>query len=64
MKFGGPIIVSILILGYIINIVKACNLDYEPSYKAEAIRVTGIFIPPMGAIVGYISIEDKKQITK
>jgi hypothetical protein len=54
------IIIFAFIIGYILNVVKACNLDYEPNYKAEAIRVTGMFIPPLGGIVGYIDIEDTK----
>lgn len=60
----GMIIIFAFILGYIINIIRACNLDYEPNYKAEAIRVTGIFIPPLGGIVGYIDIEDTKTNNK
>lgn len=56
--FTGIILMVALTIGYIANIYRACKLDYESPYKAEAIRVIGIFIPPMGGVVGYIDIED------
>lgn len=51
----------VLFIGYVGNIIKLLKCDFQASYKAEIIRTIGIFIPPMGCIVGYIPIEDKKQ---
>ena len=47
-----------LIVGYIMNIVALCNCDFEPNYKAEVIRSIGIVVPPVGAVAGWIHIED------
>jgi len=44
--------------GYILNIVKLCDCDFDASYKAEIIRGIGIVLPPVGCIVGYFSIAD------
>ena len=44
--------------GYIMNIVKITQLDFQEPYKAEVIRVAGI-LPPVGAIVGYLTIKDE-----
>ena len=58
------IIVYVVVLvlgccGYIANIVKLCRCDFEPSYKSEAIRITGIVVPPVGAVAGFCTIADK-----
>ena len=47
--------------GYITNIIGFINSDFEPPYKEEAIRGVGILLPPMGAVTGYITIEDGKE---
>lgn len=43
--------------GYGLNFYKLVNLDFESPYKAEVIRVIGVF-PPIGAIAGWFDIED------
>ena len=48
----------IMLVGYGMNIVKIFGTDFEPPYKAEVIRVVGIFVPPVGVIVGFVTIED------
>lgn len=44
--------------GWINNIIKLSNTDFEPPLKAEFIRGVGIFIFPVGVITGYMEIED------
>ena len=39
--------------GWIKNIIKLTECDFEPSYKAEVIHIIGI-IPPIGMIVGWM----------
>ena len=39
--------------GYVQNIYKLTQCDFEAPYKAEVIRAVGVF-PPVGAIVGWI----------
>ena len=62
--FVGFIIVVFIILiigagvtGWIKNIVKLTRCDFEAPYKAEIIRVVGI-VPPVGAVVGWLNIDD------
>ncbi len=50
--------ITLGIFGYIRNIVKLTKLDFKEPYKAEIIRTIGL-IPPVGAITGWINIEDK-----
>ncbi len=46
--------------GWVKNIVKLSECDFEAPYKAEILRSIGI-IPPIGAIMGYMDIEDSKK---
>ena len=39
--------------GWVKNIIKLSNCDFEAPYKAEVIHAIGI-IPPVGAIVGWM----------
>ena len=53
------LIAGVCVTGWVKNIIKLTELDFEPKYKAEVIRVIGIF-PPVGIFVGYMDIEDGK----
>jgi hypothetical protein len=51
------VVVSAAILwGYIANIYKLTQCDFEPKYKAETIRICGILFPPVGVIIGYVDL--------
>ena len=51
-------IVAILaVTGWVKNIVKLCQCDFASPYKAEVVYAIGV-IPPVGAITGWINIED------
>lgn len=39
--------------GWVKNIIKLTECDFEPSYKAEVIHIIGV-IPPIGMIVGWM----------
>jgi len=52
------IIFMTLTLGYIINIFKFANSNFEKPYKREIIHGLGIFIPPIGSIIGWTKIKD------
>jgi len=45
-------------VGYILNIVKLCQCDFEAPIKAEIIRGIGIIAPPVGMVAGWCTIED------
>ena len=56
--FGLMFIVGLLgLAGWIQNIYKLTQVDCKSPYKAEICRVIGI-IPPVGAVIGWIDIED------
>jgi len=48
------------LIGWIKNISKLIDCDFEPSYKTEVLRTVGIFVAPMGAIIGYMDLIDVK----
>lgn len=56
------IYLTIIILfgvGWVKNIFKLSDCDFEAPYKAEIIRGVGVLpIAPLGAIVGYMDIND------
>lgn len=39
--------------GWVMNILYLIQCDFEPSWKAEILRAIGIFIVPMGSVLGY-----------
>lgn len=47
-----------VIIGWVKNISKLIDCNFEPVGKAEIVRCIGI-LPPVGAIVGWMDIEDK-----
>lgn len=50
--------ISLSIGGYISNLIELTKTDFEAPYKAEIIRTTGVIIPPIGVVLGYVKIED------
>lgn len=51
-------VIILAVIGWGMNVYKFATANFEPSYKNEVIRGVGIFIPPVGAICGYIDIRD------
>lgn len=39
--------------GWIANIVKLSHSSFDPITVLTGLRVVGIFVPPMGAVLGY-----------
>jgi hypothetical protein len=54
----GLIVVVALGFGWVRNVVRFCNCDFEAPYKAEVIRGVGIFVVPVGIVAGDVTIED------
>ena len=48
----------IAVWGYIANIYKLTDCDFDKPYKAEVIRVVGIVVPPVGCVTGFIDIDE------
>ena len=51
-------IVGLAFAGWVKNIVKLTDCDFEAPYKCEIVHIVGI-IPPVGAITGWIDTEQK-----
>ena len=50
-----------LIIGWVLNVVKLVESDFEAPYKNEVIRTVGTFVPPIGGIAGWVDIDDAKK---
>ncbi len=51
------ILVSLIgCVGWGMNLYKLVKCDFSAPYKAEVIRTVGVFLPPVGAITGYIDL--------
>ncbi len=55
------LIVALAIGGWVANVVKLCQCDFDTPLKAEVIRGVGIVVVPVGIIAGYCTIEDGKE---
>ena len=52
----------VLVVGsYLTNIYKLTQLDFEPNYKAEAIRIIGIPVAPLGVIAGFVTFDEEEK---
>lgn len=45
-------------IGYFMNVAKLIRCDFKAPYKAEVIRVIGVFTGVVGAVAGWMEIED------
>ena len=52
------VIWALVIFGYFANVYKLAQCDFDTPLKAETIRFIGVFFPPAGVVMGYMSIED------
>lgn len=60
MKLKNIIVIELCIIiivgtGWIKNVVKLSQCDFETPYKAEFIHIAGLF-PPIGAITGWLDV--------
>jgi len=49
----------IIIFGWFRNIYKLTQCDFDVPLKTEVIRFVGIAVFPIGAIIGYMDIEEE-----
>ena len=54
------VVVVVIGTGWVKNISKLTDCDFESPYKTEVIRVLGI-IPPVGAVVGWMTIGEENK---
>ena len=51
--------VVLIAYGWFANMYKLSQCDFASPYKTEVLRTVGIFMFPMGVVMGYLTIEDK-----
>lgn len=49
-------------IGWAANFIYLCHCDFQPPYKVEILRTVGVLVPPIGGVLGWVSIEDDSQI--
>lgn len=49
------IIIVLIGAGWVNNVIKLSECDFEPSYKAEVIHTVGL-IPIVGAVTGWLDV--------
>lgn len=54
------LITIVLMLGWFVNIIRFFQCDFDTPFREEVVRGVGIFVPPVGGVVGYINIEDEE----
>ena len=60
---GVLLLLAVVLSGWFLNLYKLYALDFEQPYRAEAIRLAGVF-PPVGIVVGWMTIgeENKEEV--
>ena len=49
------VVLLIVLTGWVKNIIKLSDCDFEAPYKAEVIHAIGI-IPPVGMVTGWLDV--------
>ena len=55
--FAAIIVIVLAVSGWVMNLVGFIRCDFEAPYRCEVVRGVGIFIPPVGAVAGWVSID-------
>ncbi len=48
-------VITVGVIGWIKNIIKLSECDFEKPYKAEVIHTVGL-VPVIGAVTGYLNV--------
>jgi hypothetical protein len=43
-------------VGWVMNVAALMKCDFDPIGKCEVIRVVGVFVSPVGAVLGFMEI--------
>lgn len=54
MKLGLSGLLIASIGGWVANIVKIFSMSFDPLTAIAVMRVVGIFVPPLGSVLGYL----------
>jgi len=53
-----------IIIGWFMNLYKLTKYDFDTPLKAEVTRIVGMAVFPLGAVMGYLDIEDDNVHTE
>lgn len=53
-------IIILVCWGWVANVIKLVNLDFEAPYKAEIIRGIGVPVGALGVVLGFIDFDEEK----
>lgn len=51
-------IFGVMLTGWVKNLSKLTDCDFEAPYKCEVVRTVGV-VPPIGAVIGYMEFDGK-----
>ena len=51
----GLVVVAVVSVGWVKNVIKLANCDFEAPYRAEVIHAVGL-IPPVGMVTGWLDV--------
>lgn len=54
----------LIIIGWFMNLYKLTKYDFDTPLKAEATRIVGMVVFPLGAVMGYLDIKDDNVHTE
>ena len=55
MMIFGLVVVAVVAVGWVKNVIKLANCDFEAPYRAEVIHAVGL-IPPVGMVTGWLDV--------
>lgn len=57
MKLVAFLLVVVVAVGWVKNLIKLTNCDFEAPYKCEVVHALGL-MPPIGAITGWLDVSN------
>ena len=55
MMIFGFVVIAVVAIGWVKNVIKLANCDFEAPYKCEVIHAVGL-IPPVGMVTGWLDV--------
>ncbi len=55
MKLVAAVVMVVVAIGWVKNLIKLTECDWDAPYKCEVVHVLGL-MPPLGAITGWLDV--------
>lgn len=49
------VVVLVILVGWVMNIIAVVPMSFDPLTGMAVLRVLGIIVPPLGAVLGYFA---------